>query len=330
MRRMLLRASGLVEDRRLTPDQAEISQPGPGQVLLRVLSCGICRTDLHIVEGEVPASLPRVPGHQIVGIVESRGDDVEDISPGERVGVGWLASTCGYCDYCLDGRENLCTRATFTGRDVDGGYAEYAVADASFVFPLPASYGDVEAAPLLCAGIIGYRALKLSDIARGQRLGLVGFGASAHIAIQLAQAMRCETYVFTRSEEGRRFARELGAAWAGSVNDDPGVELHAAVSFAPAGEVVPAMLRKLARGGTLAINAVHMSDIPSLPYELLYWERIVRSVANYTRDDAREFLRLAAEVPLRIETEKHALEDANETLVRLKRGEVRGAAVLVP
>jgi len=330
MRRMVLREAGPVEDRRLIEDEAELPPPGAGQVALRVLACGVCHTDLHIVEGELPAPLPRVVGHQVVATVMSLGEGVEGVSAGDRVGVGWLASTCGTCGYCASTRENLCERASFTGRDVDGGYAQEMLADARFVYPLPPSFSDVEAAPLLCAGIIGYRALKLSEVQPGQRLGLFGFGASAHLAIQVARSWSCQSYVFTRSEAHRRLARELGAVWVGGVEDDPGVALDAAVSFAPAGWIVPEALSKLARGGTLAVNAVHASDIPSFPYERLYWERTVRSVANFTREDASEFLALAAEIGLRVQVETFRLREANEALVRLKRGEVQGAAVLVP
>ena len=330
MRRMLLREAGDVEDARLVEEGGALPAPGAHEVALRVLACGVCHTDLHIVEGEVAAPLPRVLGHQVVATVQSLGAEVDGVSVGDRVGVGWLATTCGACEYCTSGRENLCEGARFTGRDVDGGYAEEMLADARFVHPLPRSFSDVEAAPLLCAGIIGYRALKLSEVRPGERLGLFGFGASAHLAIQVARSWGCEVYVFTRGEAHRRLARELGAVWTGGAEDDPGVALHAAVSFAPAGWIVPAALARLGRGGTLAVNAVHASDIPSFPFERIYWERTVRSVANFTREDAREFLALAAEIGLRVEVEECPLRDANEALVRLKRGEVQGAAVLLP
>ncbi len=330
MRRMLLQETGPVDDRRLIADERDLPAPAEGEVALRVLACGVCHTDLHIVEGEVVTPLPRVPGHQVVGTVESVGGNVQGVSVGDRVGVGWLASTCGACEQCASGRENLCEGARFTGRDVDGGYAERMVADARFVYPLPPAFSDIEAAPLLCAGIIGYRALKLSELKPGQRLGLFGFGASAHLALQVARSWDCEIYVFTRSEAHRKLARDLGAAWTGGAEDDPGVGLDSAVSFAPAGWIVPAALERLARGGTLAVNAVHASDIPSFAYERLYWERTVRSVANFTRDDATEFLSLAADIPLEVEVEVHGLGDANDALVRLKRGDVQGAAVLVP
>jgi propanol-preferring alcohol dehydrogenase len=327
---MLLREAGPVEERRLAEDVDELPAPGPGQIALRVLACGVCRTDLHIIEGELAAPLPRVLGHQAVGLVTALGAGTEGYAPGDRVGVGWLASTCGACRYCAAARENLCAAPRFTGRDVDGGYAEEVVADVRFVYPLPARYSDIEAAPLLCAGIIGYRALRLSEVHPGQRLGLFGFGASAHLTMQLALAWGCSVYVFTREPEHQRFARNLGAAWAGNIEDDPGVALDAAVSFAPVGWIVPVALQRLDRGGALAINAVHASDVPSFPYDQLYWERTVRSVANFTREDARDFLAIAAETPLHVHTEAFALRDANEALVRLKRGDIEGAAVLVP
>lgn len=326
---MVLRQTGAVEDGRLHLEEGALPVPAPGEAALRVLACGVCHTDLHISEGEVGAPLPRVLGHQVVARVEALGANVEGVVVGARVGVGWLASTCGTCDYCARGHENLCTAARYTGRDVDGGYAEGMVADARFIYPLPDHYSDIEAAPLLCAGIIGYRALKLSGVQPGQRLGLYGFGASAHLAVQVAHHWGCETYVFTRSEAHRALARTLGAVWAGGAEENPRVELDAAVSFAPAGWIVPAALACLRRGGTLAVNAVHASDIPSFPYERLYWERAVRSVANFTREDAQDFLALAGETKLRVETEVFPLDGANNALVRLKRGEVRGAAVLV-
>jgi propanol-preferring alcohol dehydrogenase len=323
-----LTSPGPAEDRRLALEDVPAPRPGPGQVAIAVEACGVCRTDLHIVEGEVAARLPITPGHQAAGRVVEIGPVVEGVAVGDRVGVGWLASTCGACDHCRSGRENLCERATCTGRDVDGGFAERMVADARFVYPLPPGLAPVDAAPLLCAGIIGYRSLRLSDIQPGGRLGLVGFGASAHLAIQVALHWGCHVYVFTREEHHRRLARELGAAWAGAVGDEPGVALDAAVIFAPAGDLIPATLRTLARGGTLAVNAIHMSPIPSFSYDDLYWERTVRSVANFTRQDAREFLALAARIPVRAEVERYPLAAANDALLRIKRGEVHGAAVL--
>jgi propanol-preferring alcohol dehydrogenase len=302
--------------------------PAPGQVAIRVEACGVCRTDLHIAEGEVRARLPIVPGHQAAGRVTQLGEGVDDVTIGQFVGVGWLASTCGACAYCLAGRENLCASATFTGRDVDGGFAEMIVADARFVFPLPASMSAVEAAPLLCAGIIGYRSLRLSGIHPGERLGLFGFGASAHLAIQVALHWGCEVYAFTREAHHRQLALDLGARWSGEATDDPGVPLDAAVLFAPAGELVPAVLRRLDRGATLAINAIEMSDVPPLSYDDLYWERTIRSVANYTRQDAREFLDLAAAIPVRAGVERFPLDRVNDALARIRRGGVHGAAVV--
>jgi propanol-preferring alcohol dehydrogenase len=325
---MVLRRTGAAGERLLALEEIDDPAPGAGDVLIEVEACGVCRTDLHLVEGEVSAALPLVPGHQAAGRVIAAGRRVLGLSPGDTVGVGWLASTCGTCAFCASGDENLCAGARFTGRDVAGGFAQRMVADARFVYRLPPSFAPVDAAPLLCAGIIGYRSLRLSAIRPGGRLGLVGFGASAHLAIQVARHWRCEVYVFTREEHHRRLARDLGAVWAGAAGDDPGIPLDAAVIFAPAGELVPRMLTRLARGGTLAINAIHMSDIPSFPYDALYWERTLRSVANFTRRDAEEFLALAAAIPVRADVERYRLEDADEALLRIKRGEVRGAAVL--
>jgi propanol-preferring alcohol dehydrogenase len=328
MKAIALRDYGPIEEAPLA--LVDIAEPElrPGHVMIGVEACGVCRTDLHIVEGEVRGALPVVPGHQVAGRIASVAPDVTGLGAGDLVGVGWLASTCGECAYCRSDRENLCERATFTGRDVPGGYAQRMVADARFVFPLPPGMTANEAAPLLCAGIIGYRSLKLSAIRPGGRLGLVGFGASAHLALQVARHWGCDVYAFTREEHHRRLALELGAVWAGEAWDDPGVTLDAAVIFAPAGELVPQTLAHLDRGATLAINAIHMSPIPSLDYGTLYWERTVRSVANYTRADAREFLALAAEIPVRADVELYPLEDANDVLLRLKRGQVHGAAVL--
>jgi propanol-preferring alcohol dehydrogenase len=298
-----------------------VPEPAPGQVLLRVRACGVCRTDLHVVDGELRhPKLPLVPGHQIVG-------ETED---GRRLGVPWLGSTCGRCRYCTSGRENLCDDARFTGYDIDGGYAEYAVADERFCFPLPEGYDDLQAAPLLCAGLIGYRSLRLAGDA--ERLGLYGFGASAHIVAQVARAQGRRLFGFVRAgdEAARAFALELGCEWAGSSETLPPEELDAAIVFAPAGELVPAALRALAKGGAVVCAGIHMSDIPSFPYELLWEERLVRSVANLTRRDGEEFLALAPKVPVRTEVEALPLEQANEALGRLRRGEVRGAAVLRP
>jgi propanol-preferring alcohol dehydrogenase len=299
-----------------------VPEPPEGQVLLRVRACGVCRTDLHVVDGELDRSkLPLVPGHQIVG---------EEVATGELLGVPWLGWTCGECRYCTSGRENLCDRARFTGYDLDGGYAEYAVADRRYCLSLPDGYGGEHAAPLLCAGLIGYRALRLAGDA--ERLGLYGFGASAHIVAQVARAQGRRVFAFTRprDEEGQRFARELGAVWAGGSDGAPPEELDAALLFAPAGDLVPVALRAVAKGGVVVCAGIHMSEIPPLPYELLWGERVVRSVANLTRRDGEEFLALAPRVPVRTEVETFPLERANEALGRLRAGDLRGAAVLVP
>lgn len=300
--------------------------PGPGQIAIRVHACGVCRTDLHVVDGELPEpKLPLVLGHQIVGTVEEGGDR---FSAGERVGVPWLGWTDGECRYCRSGRENLCDNARFTGYQLDGGYAERAVADERFCFAIPPEYPDLQATPLLCAGLIGYRSLRLAG--DGERLGLYGFGASAHIVIQVARHQGRRVFAFTRpeDEDGQRFALELGAEWAGDSTGPAPEELDAAIIFAPVGELVPAALGATAKGGVVVCAGIHMSDIPSFPYELLWEERVLRSVANLTRRDGEEFLAIAPEIPIRTEVEPHPLEDANKALDRLRRGAVRGAAVL--
>jgi alcohol dehydrogenase, propanol-preferring len=302
--------------------------PGPGEVLLEVAACGICRTDLHVVDGELERpKLPLVPGHQIVGRVVEGG---ERFSEGDRVGVPWLGWTCGECRFCRSGRENLCDRARFTGYDRDGGFAQLAVADERFCFDLPDGYPDLQAAPLLCAGLIGFRTLNLAGDA--ERVGLYGFGAAAHIVCQVARHQGRRVFAFTRADDHatQAFALELGAEWAGDALGPPPEELDAALIFAPAGELVPAALRAVAKGGTVVCGGIHMSDIPVLPYELLWGERTLRSVANLTRKDGEEFLELAPRVPVRTEVETHPLEQANEALARLRAGEVRGASVLVP
>jgi propanol-preferring alcohol dehydrogenase len=302
--------------------EAELPDPVPqaGQVLLRVRACGVCRTDLHVLDGELPdPKLPLVLGHQIVGVTDD----------GRRLGVPWLGWTDGDCRYCRSGRENLCDRARFTGYRIDGGYAELAVADERFCFPIPEEYGDVEAAPLLCAGLIGYRSLRLAG--DPERLGLYGFGASAHIVAQVARHQGRGVFAFTKpgDAEGQAFARGLGAEWAGGSDERPPEELDAAILFAPAGELVPIALAALAKGGTVVCAGIHMSDIPSFPYELLWSERQVRSVANLTRADGEEFLALAPQVPVRTQVETFPLAEANEALDRLRRGAIQGAAVLV-
>jgi len=305
--------------------------PGPGQILVEVRACGVCRTDLHVIDGELSEPrLPIVPGHEIVGIVAVVGQGVTRFDVGERVGIPWLGHTCGECRFCLSGRENLCESAAFTGYQIDGGFAEYTVADERFCFAIHGDYSDVEAAPLLCAGLIGYRALRMAGDAR--RLGLYGFGAAAHIAIQVARADGKEVYAFTRpgDREAQEFARELGAVWSGSSEERPPEELDAAILFAPVGALVPAALGVLAPGGRVVCGGIHMSDIPSFPYELLWHERTIQSVANLTRRDAEEFLSLAPRVPVRCETTEFPLAEANEALRRLRMGELKGAAVLTP
>jgi alcohol dehydrogenase, propanol-preferring len=329
MRAMLLAEQGALTSHSLKSAEAAIPEPGPKQIRLEVTYCGVCHTDLHIVEGELPASrLPLIPGHQITGRVEKLGLKVSKWRLGERVGVPWLYHTCGQCRYCLSGKENLCEQAWFTGLQANGGYAEYMVVDEDFAYALPAGIPDEQAAPLLCAGVIGYRSLRLAEISPGGRLGLFGFGASAHICLQIARHWGCEVYVFTRKPEHRRLALELGARWAGGIEDDPGIMLDAGITFAPAGGVVKEALRHLDRGGTLAVNAVHLSPIPVLPYDLLYYERTLRSVANSTRRDVREFLNLAGEIPIRTEVQLYSLEQANQALAAVKESAVNGAAVL--
>jgi propanol-preferring alcohol dehydrogenase len=291
----------------------------------------VCHTDLHTVEGDLALpKLPLVPGHQIVGMVEARGEGATRFELGRRVGVPWLYRTCGRCSFCDRGLENLCEDALFTGLHADGGYAEAMVVPQEFAYPLPQGFTDVEAAPLLCAGIIGYRALRLSRVRPGQRLGLYGFGGSAHVTIQVARHLGCEVYVFTRSEGHRQLARRLGAAWVGSAEDTPPAKLQGSIIFAPVGELVPEALRVLDRGGTLALAGVTMTPIPELDYDrLLYWERTVRSVANFTRQDALELLQLAAEIPIQTATQTFPLQEANEALLALKRSEIDGTGVLV-
>jgi alcohol dehydrogenase, propanol-preferring len=301
-------------------------EPGPGEVLLEVAACAVCRTDLHIVDGELDRpKLPLVLGHQIVGRVAAGG---ERFQPGERVGVPWLGWTDGDCRYCLSGRENLCDRASFTGYDRDGGYAELAVADERFCFALPEGYPDLQAAPLLCAGLIGYRTLTMAGDA--ERLGIYGFGAAAHIVCQVARHQGRRVFAFTRADDSatQAFALKLGAEWAGDALGPPPEELDAALIFAPVGERVPAALKAVAKGGTVVCGGIHMSDIPSFPYELLWGERVLRSVANLTRADGEEFLALAPQVPVRTEVETHTLEQAGEALERLRAGAFRGAAVV--
>lgn len=329
MRAMVLERAG-------SPLRAEVvprPRPGPRELLIRVRACGVCRTDLHIVDGELSRpKLPLIPGHQIVGDVVEVGAEVQEVpglALGNRVGVPWLGWTDGRCAYCLSGRENLCDRARFTGYDVDGGYAEFAAADHRYCFPIPADYHDLQAAPLLCAGLVGYRALRLAgDVAT---LGFFGFGASAHILLQVARHCGQRVFAFTRAGDtkGQDFARELGAEWAGSSDTPQPQPLDAAIVFAPVGALVPVALRAVRKGGVVVCAGIHMSDIPAMPYDLLWGERVLRSVANLTRRDGEEFLRLAPEVPVRTAVQRFALTEANAALDSIRRGTVHGAAVLV-
>ncbi len=329
MKAMLLSEPAPIEQSPLALGDLPMPDPGRDQIRIRVRVCGVCHTDLHTVEGELALPmLPVVPGHQIVGVVDALGEGVARFQVGDRVGVPWLHQTCGQCDFCRRGDENLCESAQFTGLHVDGGYAEYTLAPAGFAYPIPDVFSDAVASPLLCAGIIGYRSLRLSEVQPGQRLGLYGFGASAHIAIQVARHWNCEVYVFTRSESHRQLARALGAVWVGDARDDPGVRMHSSITFAPAGWIVPEALRVLEKGGTLAINAIHMSPIPGMPYHLIYFERTLRSVANSTRRDAEELLSIAAEIPIQTEVSLYPLENANQALQALKASQIDGAAAL--
>lgn len=313
-----------LDERRDTP------RPGPGEVLVRVRACGVCRTDLHVVDGELPnPKLPLIPGHEIVGTVEDASSDVLEHRIGDRVGVPWLGWTCGECAFCRSGRENLCDRAKFTGYLIDGGYAEFTVADARYVFPIPEGYADVPAAPLLCAGLIGYRALRMAGL--GKRVGFYGFGASAHIAVQVARFLGQKVFAFTRPGDGvgQAFARNLGADWAGGSDEQPPEPLDSAVIFAPVGPLVPVALSAVAKGGTVVCAGIHMSDIPSFPYERLWGERVVRSVANLTRQDGAEFFDIVEKAKVRTITRPFPLAEANQALAELRAGRIEGAAVLV-
>ncbi len=327
-----MRAMVLDQERRpLRGAELERPMPGPGQLVIRVHACAVCRTDLHVVDGELPEPKPHlVPGHEIVGTVIETGSGVDRVRIGERVGVPWLGWTCGDCNYCRSGRENLCSAARFTGYQIDGGYAEFAAADQRYCFPLPHAYDDVAAAPLLCAGLIGYRALRMAGDA--ERLGIYGFGAAAHIIAQVARHQGRRVFAFTRpgDDKAQRFAEMLGAVWAGGSEMEAPEPLDAALIFAPIGALVPAALRSTAKGGTVVCAGIHMSDIPAFPYRILWEERVVRSVANLTRRDAEEFLALAPQVPVRTHTETFPLAAANAALDRLRAGKLEGAAVIVP
>jgi alcohol dehydrogenase, propanol-preferring len=323
MRAAIVERQGPVESRPLKLVDMPISDPGENEVLIRVLACGVCRTDLHVTEGDLPLRLrPVIPGHQIVGTVEGTG---------ERVGVAWLHSSDGTCRFCTSGRENLCENAEFTGWTRNGGFAEYVVAAKDFIYPIPDDFDDIQAAPLLCAGIIGYRALRLCGVNdwNGARLGIYGFGAAGHVCIQIARARGADVYVATRDRERHQsLAEELGAAWVGDTFDVPPVKLDASIIFAPAGEIVPAALSALDKGGSLVLGGIHMSPIPQFDYDLLYAERLIRSVANNTREDGREFLAEAASIPVRTSVQEFSLDQANDALIALKHDAIRGAAVL--
>ena len=329
MKACLLQVPAPIETNPLQFTNVAVPRPESGEILVRVHACGVCRTDLHVVEGELPPrKSPIIPGHQVVGTVEELGPDAHRFSKGARVGIAWLHHTDGTCEYCRAGKENLCDHPSFTGYTVDGGYAEYVVAPQDFVYPIPEGFSDDQAAPLLCAGIIGFRSLRLSGIEKGGRLGLYGFGAAAHVAIQVARHWGADVYASTRDVRHQQLALELGAKWAGGTLAEPPVKLDAAIIFAPAGEIVPAALKALKKGGTLALAGIHMSPIPSLDYNLLYGERVIRSVANNTRQDGEDFLRIAAEIPIRTQVQRFPLREANQALNKLKNDAINGAAVL--
>ena len=337
MRAVLLDEPAPIERHPLRVADVDVPKPAADEVRIKVQACGVCRTDLHVVEGDLVARrAPIIPGHQVVGTIESLGASVTDHQIGARVGVAWLHSTCGCCPFCASQRENLCDSPEFTGWTVHGGFAEYLVAPASFTYPLPDGFSDLQAAPLLCAGIIGFRALRLTGLLEsglgGRRLGIYGFGAAAHIIAQVAVAQGRRVFAFTRpgDEEAQRFARALGAEWAGSSDETPPVELESAIIFAPVGALVPRALACLRKGGTVVCGGIHMSDIPAFPYDLLWGERVVRSVANLTREDARGFMELAPRLGVKTHVTPYPLEEANKALDDLRRGALKGAAVLIP
>jgi len=331
MKAMLLTKPALIETAPLQLTELPIPEIGDDELLIRVSACGVCHTDLHIIEGELPSvKLPIIPGHQVVGTVEKVGSAVTSFKVGERVGVPWLYEICGKCEFCLKGAENLCVNARFTGRDVNGGYAEFIVTKARFTYRLShlSDLSDIAVAPLLCAGVIGFRALRMTGLKQGESLGLYGFGASAHIVLQLASAQDAKVYVFTRSKEHQELASSLGAKWVGHPDQSPPQLMDSAIIFAPAGELVPLALKRLKKGGRLILAGIHMSPIPQMPYSLLYDEREIKSVANSTPDDVRDFLKLAGEVQIKTITTVFPLEQANQALQLLKQGRINGSAVL--
>lgn len=329
MKACILRAPAKVETNPLVFSDVVAPEPGEGEVLVRVRACGVCRTDLHVIEGELPPrKSPVIPGHQVVGTIEKLGKKTQRFAIGARVGIAWLHKTDGTCEYCRAGAENLCDQPEFTGYTVNGGYAEYLVAPENFIYRIADGFPDEQAAPLLCAGIIGFRCLRLSGIKRGGRLGFYGFGAAAHVAIQVARHWNVEVYASTRDARHQKLALELGAVWAGGTFDEPPRKLDAAIVFAPAGEIVPAALKALKKGGVLVLGGIHMSPIPSFSYDLLYQERMIRSVANNTRQDGEDFLQVATEIPIRTHVQIFPLQDANRALNALKNDAIPGAAVL--
>jgi propanol-preferring alcohol dehydrogenase len=329
MKACLLQTPATIETNPLALVDLPAPQPARGEVLVHVSHCGVCRTDLHVIEGELtPRKSPVIPGHQVVGVVAKLGEGARKFPVGARAGVAWLHHTDGTCEYCSSGAENLCDHPSFTGYSVDGGYAEYIVAPEDFVYAVPEGFSDEQAAPLLCAGIIGFRSLRLSGIKPGGKLGFYGFGAAAHVAIQVALHWNAEVYALTRDARHQKLALDLGAKWAGGTFTEPPVKLDAAIVFAPAGEIVPAALKVLRKGGTLVLGGIHMSPIPAFDYDLLYQERVIRSVANNTRQDGQDFLRIAAEIPIRTLVQLFSLEEANRALNALKNDAISGAAVL--
>ncbi len=330
MKAIILEQPAAIEEKPLKIADLPVPDPEPGRVLLKVHACGICHTDLHQVEGELPMHRsPVVPGHQVVGTVNKTGEGVSKIKIGDRVGMAWLHDTCGKCSHCLDGRENLCSQARFTGYDVDGGYAEYTTVHEDFAYPIHQGFPDLSAAPLLCAGIIGYRSLRLSNIKKGGVLGLYGFGASAHVAIQVAKYWNCRIFVFSRGQGHRELGLKLGAEWAGTIDEDPPAKIQSSIIFAPAGSIVPRAMEHLDKGGTLATAGIYMTPIPEIEYNTqLYHEKVMRSVANSTRRDGMELLELAAKIPIKTEVLVYPLEKAQQALLDLKEGRINGAAVL--